>query len=666
MKISKSELEDETEFLIKVSNVLQKTLDELSDNLFLKEEELVTFRKLTYESFSDYDKAEFNQITTEDEMMARRILAKRKHYKTLYQIRNNPYFASFVYHDDVNSYKIYMALTYLKDDKYDNILYDWRAPICSLFYDYEVGPCQYEVDNVVYKGYLDKKRQYKIQDNKLIHVFDNSLNIDDELLQDVLATSDDDKMKNIVNTIQKEQNMVIRNMEDKNLIVDGIAGSGKTSVALHRIAFLLYRIDNLNANNILIFSPNNIFSEYISNVLPELGEENTKETTFSDYLSYFLREFTNIESFSSFISRYYKNKESDYEFIKYKQSKEIINDLNDYLSEIGLDFKVLNDIKIDKFTDVDKDDVNYLLTSKFDRFPLFQRLDEVSSYLSLKYFYKEKKMKSSIRKIIKENMKMEFNLKKIYLNFFKSKYTKYKRDVKLAKILNYDDALLISYIKGYLYGFPYNSEIREVVIDEAQDYNYLQYFIIKNMFKRADFTILGDINQNINPYHKYDSLNELSELFIDSKYIQLEKTYRSSKEIVEYTNKILNLNHVNAIKKSNHKDVVIRNNIVDIKKMLLKDIDYLKSSYKSLAIITKEENEAIKIYEMLKDDVKISILLEDSKNFIKDLVVLPSYIAKGLEFDSVIIIDFDHTFKMSKYLYYVGCTRAREELFVYE
>ena len=185
------------------------------------------------------------------------------------------------------------------------------------------------------------------------------------------------------------------------------------------------------------------------------------------------------------------------------------------------------------------------------------------------------------------------------------------------------------------------------------------------MFKKADFTILGDVNQNINPYYKYESLEELKEIFPDSNYLELRKTYRSTKEIIEYTNKILNLDYVNAIKKSNHKDVLVREP-KDIKKSLLHDIDTLTKTYTSLAIITKEDERGKEIYNLLKDDLNISLLNEDSKKFTKDLVVVPSYIAKGLEFDSVIIIDQDHSFKIDKYLYYVACTRAREELIIYE
>ena len=666
MSISKEEIVKEKKKLQDVLDSLDKEIEESSKDLFLKEEELINFRKLNYQDKASFDKQEFYQVMTNDSLEALRVLNKRKYYKSLVNIKDKPYFASFLYKDNEGKIlNIYMSLTYLKDENYDNILYDWRSPICSLFYDYEVGSCEYKVDSYIHKGELLKKRQYIIEKRKLLNIFDNSLNIEDELLQKVIATTDNEKMKNIVNTIQEEQNKIIRNLDDHNLIVQGIAGSGKTSVALHRIAFLLYRINNLKSNNILIFSPNKIFSEYISNVLPELGEENTLETTFSDYLSYFLKEYKNIESFSSFISRYYKGRESNYDVIKYKLSKEIVKDLDNYIDGLIKNFKVLNDIDLDKIITVTKEELEFLLKDKYSRFPLYERLEEASKYLSLKYYDSPSKRKGSIRKLIKENINVDFNIKKIYKDFFKSCYAKYNIDIKNTKIINYDDALLVSYLKGKLFGFPYNSYIKQVVIDEAQDYNYLQYVIIKEMFKKADFTILGDVNQNINPYYKYETLEELREIFTDSNYLELLKTYRSTKEIIEYTNKILNLDYVNAIKKSNNKDVIIRKP-KDIKGALLDDINTLTNTYKSLAIITKEDREAYDIYNLLKDDISISLLNEESKTFIKDLVVVPSYIAKGLEFDSVIIVDSDKTFKKNKYLYYVACTRAREELIIYE
>ena len=219
-----------------------------------------------------------------------------------------------------------------------------------------------------------------------------------------------------------------------------------------------------------------------------------------------------------------------------------------------------------------------------------------------------------------------------------------------------------------LAGFPYEQQIKQVVIDEAQDYNKLQYIIISKIFARADFTILGDINQNINPYYHYNSLEELNNIFKNgSKYLELLKTYRSSPEIIEYTNKILNLNHVNAIRRDNHKPVLFRRHLEDLKEQLLLDIESLKENYASVAIITKDDREAEKIFNLIKDDVSISYINLETKKFKRDLILVPAYLAKGLEFDSVILYnDRKNSYKKNeRNLLYVACTRAQHELYIY-
>ena len=235
-------------------------------------------------------------------------------------------------------------------------------------------------------------------------------------------------------------------------------------------------------------------------------------------------------------------------------------------------------------------------------------------------------------------------------------------------IIHYEDSLIFAYIKGTLEGFLYEANIKQVVIDEAQDYNRLQYLIIKQIFKKADFTILGDINQNINPYYHYDSLESLQELFSEeTRYLELLKTYRSSPEIIDYTNKILNLRHVNAIRKSTNKPVVIRKNIESLKDTLIKDIALLKKNYKSVAVITKDNREAEMLYELISDVVPISLVDAGSRKFHKDLVLIPAYVAKGLEFDSVILYNNrDNSYKSNeRNLLYVACTRAQHELYIY-
>ena len=667
--ITKDEFQKEQRKLKTISKEVKLVRDNLAKEVVGDLEEFREFQKLAWQDKSSFDRAEFNQVLSNNEMEARRILAKRMYFKRICLIASKPYFASFKYQDeDGKNYNIYMSLTYLKDDNYNNILYDWRSPICSVFYDYETGPCKYLAPEGIISGTLYSKRQYQIKDNKLLAVFDNSLNIDDEVLQEVLANNSSDKMKNVVNTIQKEQNLVIRNLEDKNLIVQGIAGSGKTSVALHRIAFLLYRIDNLSSKDILIFSPNEVFSSYISNVLPELGEENTKETTFSDYLSYFIKEYKSVEPFTNFIARFYEGSNKRKNLIIYKQSREIVIDLDNYINDYILDAKVIKDLELDKVNTVSKEEINYLLHDKYSRFPFFERIREIAKKLSLNYYGSEGKKRATIEKIIIDNANFKKNYKSLYVNFYKSKYSKYQlleeeeKEILKTKELSYEDALLFAYLKGTLEGFPYEGDIKQVVVDEAQDYNYLQYQMMKKIFKKASFTILGDINQNMNPYINYKSLEELKGIFDSSIYLELLKTYRSSKEIIEYTNKILGLSHVCAIRKDNNIPVIKHQ-----KDDLLDLIPKLRSKYKSLAIITKDMLMAEKIYKKLESIYDLSLLTIDSKNFRKDFVIAPSYLAKGLEFDSVIVYNsLDNPFKeVDKYLYYIACTRCQHELHLY-
>ena len=235
------------------------------------------------------------------------------------------------------------------------------------------------------------------------------------------------------------------------------------------------------------------------------------------------------------------------------------------------------------------------------------------------------------------------------------------------KVLNYEDSILLAYLKGMLSGFSYEQSIKQVVIDEAQDYTTLQYIIISKIFKKASFTSLGDVNQNINPYYKHETLEDLVEIFPCSKYIELQKTYRSSKEIIDYTNKILGLNHVTAIRRENSKPVIYRSNISNLKKTILDDLNVLSLEYLKMAIIAKDHYIATKLYNTIKNDINVSLINDNTKGINSDLVIIPAYLAKGLEFDCVII----YNDPLSKYkrneknLLYVACTRAQHELYIY-
>lgn len=664
MKIEREEFERERNYLNKTVSLIRKKISKLGQELFDDDSKVLEFKKLIWDTHTEMDPNEMRSMMAESDLQVSIMQSKGNYLQRLFRIQNKPYFGSIRFKEEGSEEEdnIYIGITHV-EDKLDYYVHDWRSPICSMFYDYETGPASYKAPSGIIKGNIIKKRQYIIEDAELKHIFDNDLNISDSLLQEVLAEESSDKMKNIVNTIQEEQNKVIRNTEDKNLIVEGIAGSGKTSVALHRIAFLLYRIPNLTSSNVVVFTPNKVFSEYISNVLPELGEDNTYDMTFYDLLCQNINEYKDIENFTDFISRYYKGNVDNYDMVKYKQSDEIIKDIDSYINNLLSTIKFNNKLEYDNFIEIDTEELNNMLNYKYNRFPLFERIKEISKRIASNNYEGSTKNASSIEKKLKELLNIKLDLKDIFNNFYQSEYSKYKDKVN-DKYLYYEDACIFLYIKSLLVGFNTNHVIKEIVIDEAQDYNKLQYLIIKKTFKTSNYTILGDTNQTINPYYKYDSLEELTSIFESSKYITLTKTYRSTGKIIDYTNKILGLNHVTAIRNDKASDIIFRSNIT--KNDFLTDINNLKNTSKSIAIITKNDSEAEEIYNLLKDDLDI-MLIDGFGHIKRDLVVVPSYVAKGLEFDSVIIYtDEDNKYQeKDKYLFYVACTRAQHNLIIY-
>lgn len=681
MNLSEKEIKNEKNYLDYTLKIIRGQISELGQQLYEKQEKIMEFKKFIWNSKADMDPTEMKTMINASDLEVALASYKSNHMQKLYKVQSKPYFGSITFKENNqnNQDKIYIGITHVEDEENEKYLvHDWRAPICSMFYDYELGKASYLAPEGMITGEITNKRQFTIKDGKLIRVFDNNINIDDELLQEVLTEESNDKMKNIVNTIQQEQNAIIRNVTDKNLIVQGIAGSGKTSVALHRIAFLLYKIENLSSNNVLIFSPNQVFTEYISNVLPELGEANTMQTTLSDFLSSNLEEYKTVESFTSFVERYYKYQETNKEWVKYKQSDEIITHINSFAQNILEKAAFENDIITHDF-EITKETLNYLLKNRYERILLKERLDAIAEKMCRDFYEGKHTKKSVILSLLKKSLNIKLNYKELYKGFFNSQFfventtfnltEKEIKDAVGKRNIKYEDACIVLYLKGLFEGFSYRGLIKEVVIDEAQDYSKLEYILIRKIFKKSNFTILGDINQTINPYYKYENLEELSKIFDNGTiYLELNKTYRSTPEIIEHTNKILNLKHVSTIRRENQRPVLFRDNFLDLKTSLLEDINLLKKEHFSVAIITKDDSESEKVYELLKNDVKdINILNSNTKNFNKKMVIIPSYIAKGLEFDSVIIYtEKENSYKQDeKYLYYVACTRAQHQLIIY-
>lgn len=640
----------------------------------------------------------------------------------------SPYFGriDFLEKGDKKAEKCYIGISNLIDDNYDILIYDWRAPVSSMFYDWEIGEASYECPEGIINGKLILKRQYKISDGKIKYMFDSNLTIDDEVLQDILSKSTDSKMNTIVTTIQREQNRVIRNEEYKNLIVQGPAGSGKTSVALHRIAYLLYKHrDEIKPQNIVIFSPNNIFNDYISNVLPQLGEDNMYQTTFGEYMHMALGSKLIKENYCEMMEYILTSKgEDSYQKrisnIKFKSSIEFVDILKQYVSYLERMDRNFIDIIFRGNLIISSKDIQELFFKDYVQLPLKRRLEKIKErilflvepYKKLRieevasnleyldcYMDKVEIMKKS-KLIVKEEMKniyyeingtTELDLVDIYkklfekLEFFYTSSNTKCSEIEIGKIksytlenldtgiLNYEDQPPLLYLKNAVGELPKTSEIKYVIIDEAQDYTPLQYEIFHQLFQSASITILGDLHQSINPFMNIGHYSNISNIFSKDNtcMINLSKSYRSTVEITKFSRRLLNKEIFDeCVERSGDEPLLL--GFIDeeaIKEKLLEDIKiYNEKGYKSIGVITRTVKEAEELYDFLKDKVHVKSIMKDDDEYVNDTLVIPSYLSKGLEFDVVLIYNAgegDYSCEEERLLLYTVCTRALHVLCIY-
>ncbi len=735
MSINKSEWLVEVEWLEKVLREVKKQLEEkknFKDNF--KKEAIETQREL-WENVGAVSVenglqhiVDFMQFINTMKIQKRGHEFERKLVDKYENMISSPYFArmDFTEEGEEKAEKCYIGISNLINEDFDFLIYDWRAPISSMFYDYEIGSAYYKCPDGIINGKISMKRQYKISDGKIDYMFDSNLKIDDEVLQDILSKSSDNKMKAIVTTIQRDQNKAIRNEKYKNLIVQGPAGSGKTSVALHRIAYLLYKHrDIITAKNIVIFSPNNIFNDYISNVLPQLGEDNMLQTTFKEYMHKVLEDAEGKEDYCEMMENIFGDKsEQSYDIriksLKFKSSVEFVNLLKVYIEHLEKMDRDFRDITLRGETIISAVEIQELFYKDYESLPLKRKLEKLKQrilYLiepyektlvdkavkeieeSDEYLEKSEIVKVSkslvgreIKDIVNEvEEKTKFDLMDCYKNFYedleyflKMANIKYDnesiREIKRytlenlgAKKINYEDQIALLFIKGAVGDIPKTEEVKYVIIDEAQDYAPLQYEIFNQLFNRANKTILGDISQSINPYMNVGSYNNVVNILKpeDTSIINLTKSYRSTMEITKFSRKILSDEiHDEYVERSgNWPKLTGFLDEEDINERIVEEVKVYKGDgHNSIGIITKNVDEAQRVYNYLRDRINVKMIVSEDDEYVNDILVIPAYLAKGLEFDVVMIYnasDLRYKDEGDRLLLYTACTRALHVLDIF-
>lgn len=591
--------------------------------------------------------------------------------KSIEKAKHTPYFARIDFNSKTNNEKCYIGKLGVSD--YDNniITVDWRAPVSSLYYDSNVGECSYEAPDGIINGELTLKRQYTIEDSKLISFNDVDTVSNDELLKPYLSVSADNRLKNIVSTIQSEQNKIIREKLGKNLVIQGVAGSGKTTVALHRIAYLVYNNRDLfKASDYMVIGPNKFFVSYISGILPDLDVNGVSEYTLDELmLKYVDEKFTINNSLD-------KIKDID-NTSKFKTSLEMKKEIDKYFKNLCIlpnnDFTI-SGVKIlsNSFIKNTYDEINKntfkSIKSRIDRLILLLNKyisDNIDSILSKLIKDKtDKKVIDEIKNNSNNNLKKYFTIlnkkvKDIYIDILKD------NDINVLNIkqnkIEIEDIPSLLYIKYRLSGSDIFNNYKHIVIDEAQDYGEFNFFVLNKIFKNATFSIYGDLAQSLYSYRSIDNWECLSNYFDNLEILKLNKSYRTTIEIMEEANKINELLNLDkAIPVIRHGDKVEYSN-----DSIFNLINELKNQYKTVAIITKTQKESNDLYEELKNNININLINSDNLNYDSDINILPSYLSKGLEFDSVIIVNKDNFKKdsvLDMKLLYVSMTRALHKL----
>ncbi|RUT41418.1 helicase [Paenibacillus anaericanus] len=739
--------------------------------------EEVTVNTSTHEDFEEtfFTIKQQAAVLSERESTHRQLL---RQWKSMNRLLPSPYFGRIDFQEDGLDFseQVYIGVSsFAEEDGMSFLVYDWRTPIASLYYDYSPGEVAFETPGGHVAGTMELKRQYQIRDGQIQNLFDSSITIGDELLQQVLGKGADNQMKSIVATIQKEQNAIIRNDTSRMLIVQGVAGSGKTSAALQRVAYLLYKHrEQIKADQIVLFSPNPMFSSYVSTVLPELGEENMQQTTFQEYLEYWLGSTLRLEDpFDQleYVLTEGEGSEPGYEArlngIGYKSSEAYLQALQNYaqwLSQEGMSFNpirfrdrdlitaeqmksqfysydasirlanrvvLLQEWLLRELTILERqereeswveEELNYLDNDQYaEAYQALRKEDGVFAFaeeyvdayneLHNKHLQEDdsfdfaQQEEALLRRmIVKEHFKslrrgvkrlLFIDMVGLYDQLFSDDVTyremtngaevpEYWSGIckqtkeKLSRLeLFYEDATPYLYLKELIEGVRRNTEVRHIFVDEGQDYSMFQYEFLKKLFPRARMTVLGDFSQAI--FTQATNLEEddspLTRLYGEeetSRFL-LVRSYRSTREIVEFTKSLLPYGQmIVPFERRGRKPVLsMSDNSKKRAERMAADLATLQAEgYTSIGVITKTAAESSEVYNTLTalGCQELRHITKATFTFDKGTLIIPAYLAKGVEFDAVLIYDgSSQTYhrESERKLFYTACTRAMHRLHLY-
>ena len=704
--------ENGREYLLHVTETLKHRITQLDDSIEAGQKEIEGMHEYYWENYTEMDQYGYENFDNQQALLHEinasneKIELRRRFRKMM----DSPFFGrvDFCYEGDDEPEIFYIGIANLAEENGGlPLIYDWRAPVSGLFYDFDKGPASYQAPLGDIHGDIAAKWQYKIRGGKMIYEFESDVKIDDEILKAELGSNGDVQLKNIIRTIQKEQNAIIRNTSDRIMVIQGAAGSGKTSIALHRIAYLLYHDrKNLKSSSALVLSPNGVFSDYISHILPELGEENIREMSFDLFAYKRLKNtVSDCEDRYDLIERQISGL-CDEELLKEKQSRDFLDRMEGYLAE--LEDSLMNFRDIEHRGVVKKEqEIIELFYFKFMDIPLLSRMDAVAEYFideveTLKGFDLPEEERDAVKSRF-YRMYETRDLYVLYNRFLRQEGFPALPQVQYEKRkLRYEDVYPVLYLKYRLETQQEDSGVRHLIVDEMQDYSMIQYLIIQRLFK-CKMTILGDREQTMDG-DQQDVLTFLPKIFgKDIRRIVMNKSYRNTIEIASYANKLAGITEVELFERHGKpveekeftgltealervvKELRLEKQTVaeadeDMPENAASETDGTETgeelSYETAAVITRTADEAREAYYILQKKLeaegfdtkeRLSLLHRDSTNFKKGLTVTTFYMAKGLEFDQVFSV-FPGTDRspIVQRARYIAATRALHELYMYE